>query len=120
MGAGMESGFVREGEHLRVLVLTSSTGSGHDRRAEALKAWVATGGHPDLEVRVEHLLEKSSWVLRFGVWVYNTIQRYAPYLHNIYWYIVELFGFGMGFTYIAGVTLVSMLPAFFIAEPRLN
>jgi sugar phosphate permease len=36
----------------------------------------------------------------------------------LFGYIVELFGFGWGFTYIAGVTLVSMLPAFFISEPR--
>jgi len=36
----------------------------------------------------------------------------------LFGYIVELFGFGWGFTFIAGVTLVSMLPAFFISEPR--
>jgi len=30
----------------------------------------------------------------------------------------QIFGFGWGFTYIAGVTLVSMVPAFFIVEPR--
>lgn len=36
----------------------------------------------------------------------------------VFGYIVELFGFGWGFSYIAGVTLVSMLPAFFISEPR--
>jgi sugar phosphate permease len=38
----------------------------------------------------------------------------------VFGYIVELFGFGWGFTYIAGVTLVSMVPAFFIVEPRKN
>ena len=36
----------------------------------------------------------------------------------IFGYIVELFGFAWGFTYIAGVTLASMLPALFISEPR--
>jgi len=36
----------------------------------------------------------------------------------VFGYIVEIFGFGWGFTYIAGVTLVSMVPAFFIVEPR--
>jgi len=36
----------------------------------------------------------------------------------VFGYIVEFFGFDWGFTYIAGVTLVSMLPAFFISEPR--
>jgi FSR family fosmidomycin resistance protein-like MFS transporter len=36
----------------------------------------------------------------------------------LFGYIVEFFGFGWGFTYIAGVTLVSMVPALFIVEPR--
>ena len=42
-------------------------------------------------MREEHLLENSSWLPRFGVWVYNTIQRRAPGLHNIYWFIAEGF-----------------------------
>jgi MFS family permease len=36
----------------------------------------------------------------------------------LFGYIVEIYGFGWGFTYIAAVTLVSMVPAFFIVEPR--
>ena len=36
----------------------------------------------------------------------------------IFGYIIELFGFGWGFTYISAVTLVSLVPAFFITEPR--
>lgn len=38
----------------------------------------------------------------------------------LFGYIVEIFGFGWGFTYIAAVTLASMLPAFFIVEPQRN
>jgi len=38
----------------------------------------------------------------------------------LFGYIVEIYGFGWGFTYIAGVTLVSMVPAFFIVEPRMD
>ncbi len=80
----------------RVLVLTSSTGSGHDMRAIAFKKWVARIQGGDVEVRIEQIIENSSWLGRFGVWVYNTIQRHAPFLHNIYFFIVELFIFTHG------------------------
>jgi OPA family hexose phosphate transport protein UhpT-like MFS transporter len=36
----------------------------------------------------------------------------------IFGYIIELFGFNWGFTYIAAVTGISMLPALFIQDPR--
>ena len=72
----------------RILILTSSTGGGHDSRAYSLQSWLEEAG---AQARVEHLLEDSSWLPRFGVWVYNTIQRAAPGLHNIYWYIAEGF-----------------------------
>jgi sugar phosphate permease len=36
----------------------------------------------------------------------------------IFGYIIELYGFNWGFTYIAGVTGISMLPALFIQDPR--
>ncbi len=72
----------------RILILTSSTGGGHDSRAYSLAQWLEAAGAC---VRVEHLLENSSWLPRFGVWVYNTIQRTAPTLHNVYWFIAEGF-----------------------------
>jgi len=72
----------------RILILTSSTGGGHDSRAYSLAQWLEAAGAC---VRVEHLLENSSWLPRFGVWVYNTIQRTAPTLHNAYWFIAEGF-----------------------------
>ena len=36
----------------------------------------------------------------------------------IFGYIIEIYGFNWGFTYIAAVTMVSILPALFIREPR--
>ncbi len=83
---------------LRILILTSSTGGGHDSRAYSLKGWLETNEKAD--VRVEHLLEDSSWLPRFGVAVYNIIQRRAPALHNIYWYIAE------GYSWLQGKRLV--------------
>ncbi len=75
----------------RVLVLTSGTGSGHDMRARAFAQWVQQLHGDAVEVRIEQIIENGSLLGRFGVWVYNTIQQHAPFLHNIYFFIVELF-----------------------------
>ncbi len=77
---------------LRILALTSSTGSGHDMRARAFRAWVRRLAGDAAEVRVAHVIEDGGPVGRFGVWVYNTIQRHWPRLHHVYWHIVEVFG----------------------------
>jgi processive 1,2-diacylglycerol beta-glucosyltransferase len=82
------------GGKLRVLILTSSTGGGHDSRAYSLKTWLDATGLA--ETHVEHLLEDSCALMRFGVWVYNTIQKCAPFLHNIYWFIAEIFARAQG------------------------
>jgi FSR family fosmidomycin resistance protein-like MFS transporter len=42
----------------------------------------------------------------------------ASFSSAIFGYIVEIFGFNMGFTYIAAVSVISLLPAFFIEDPR--
>ncbi|MBN2334323.1 MFS transporter [Candidatus Bathyarchaeota archaeon] len=42
----------------------------------------------------------------------------ASFSSILFGYIVEYYGFNWGFTYIAAVTLLSLLPAFFIQEPR--
>lgn len=76
----------------RWLILTSSTGSGHDVRAYALKDWAERYYRSSVNVAVWHALEDSSLVGRLGVWVYNTIQRHWPGLHFIYWHIAELWG----------------------------
>tara|TARA_Y100000588_G_scaffold387577_1_gene485647 strand:- start:484 stop:1665 length:1182 start_codon:yes stop_codon:yes gene_type:complete len=78
---------------LKILVLTSRTGGGHDARADAFKAWCHKLYDGNIEVRIERPLEKASAVTRFGVELYNFIQKYAPLLHNPYWWIVEMFGY---------------------------
>lgn len=77
----------------RVLVLSSSTGSGHDMRARAFATWARQLYGDALEIRTEQIIENGSWLGQFGVWVYNTIHRYCPFLHNLYFFIVELFIF---------------------------
>ncbi len=42
----------------------------------------------------------------------------ASFSSVIFGYIVEIFSFNLGFTYIAAVTGISIIPAFFIREPR--
>jgi FSR family fosmidomycin resistance protein-like MFS transporter len=44
----------------------------------------------------------------------------ASFSSVIFGYLVEIFGFNVGFTYIAAVTGISLVPAFFINEPRLK
>lgn len=75
---------------LRILVLTSSTGGGHDARAEAFAEWCFQLYRHDVDVRIEHMLERSSVVHRSGVWFYNTIQRIAPWVHTLFYAAVEL------------------------------
>lgn len=75
----------------RVLVLTSSTGSGHDMRARAFADWVRQLHGDGIEVRIEQIIENSSRLGRFGVWLYNQIQQHWPRLHTLYFFIVEGF-----------------------------
>ncbi len=73
---------------MRVLIFTSSGGTAHDASAYSLKAWLE---HWDSDgvVKVEHLLEKASFVMRSSVNLYNWIQKHWPWLHQLYWRIVE-------------------------------
>ena len=78
----------------KVLVLSSSTGGGHDMRAKALKTWAEScdgGKHLGLDVTIHQALETTSQVYRFGVWLYNWIQRFFPFLHHIYFNYLEWF-----------------------------
>ena len=83
---------VRQTPKLRILVLTSSTGGGHDARAFTFRAWVHKLHGDRIDVKIERLLENSSLLLKFGVELYNWIQKTAPFLHNLYWWVVEGFG----------------------------
>jgi hypothetical protein len=78
---------------LRILVLTSSTGGGHDARAEAFAEWCFQLYRHDVDVRIEQMLEKSSIFHRSGVGTYNYIQRSVPWLHNLFYAIVELLSY---------------------------
>ena len=75
---------------LRILVLTSSTGGGHDARAEAFAEWCFQLYRHDVDVRIEQMLEKSSVVNRAGVGLYNRIQKGAPWVHKLFYAVVEL------------------------------
>jgi processive 1,2-diacylglycerol beta-glucosyltransferase len=75
---------------MRVLILTSSTGGGHDMRAEAFRTWAAALPELGLEMRQFAALEESHGIYAFGVWLYNTIQNYAPYMHHVYFNFLEV------------------------------
>jgi processive 1,2-diacylglycerol beta-glucosyltransferase len=75
---------------IRILVLTSSTGGGHDARAEAFAEWCFHLYRHRVDVRIEQMLEKSSVVNRTGVNFYNWIQCKAPFLHTAFYSFIEL------------------------------
>ena len=56
---------------IRILILTSSTGGGHDARAEAFAEWCFQLYRHEVDVRIEQMLEKSSVVNRAGVGFYR-------------------------------------------------
>lgn len=74
---------------VRILVLSSSTGGGHDARAQAFAEWCRELYRQDVEVRIEQMLERSSTFFKWGVGVYNWIQQRAPWLHKPYFTLVE-------------------------------
>ncbi len=74
---------------IRILVLTSSTGGGHDARAVAFAEWCFQLYRHEVDVRIEQMLEKSSVVNRTGVNLYNRIQRRAPWMHKVFYALVE-------------------------------
>ena len=78
---------------LRILVLSSSTGGGHDARAEAFAEWCFQLYRHDVDVRIEQMLEQSSVVNRVGVNFYNRIQRAAPWVHIWFYGVVELLSY---------------------------
>jgi processive 1,2-diacylglycerol beta-glucosyltransferase len=62
-------------------------------RAKAFASWVRELYGDSVTVRIEQIIENGSLLGRFGVWFYNMIHKYCPFLHNIYFFIVELFIF---------------------------
>jgi len=78
---------------VRVLILTSSTGGGHNMRARAIQAWAQACPEFGITAQLHRPLEESHGLYAFGVWLYNTIQRTAPFLHHIYYNVLEVIPF---------------------------
>lgn len=77
-------------QRVRILVLTSSTGAGHDTRAQAFAEWCFELYRHDVDVRIEQMLEKSSGFFSAGVSFYNWIQKKSPWIHKAFFLFVEL------------------------------
>lgn len=75
---------------MRWLILTSSTGTGHNMRADSLRQWAGRVYGNAVEVRIHAVLENTHAVYRFGVGLYNFIQRHAPILHHVYFNYLEI------------------------------
>lgn len=75
---------------IRILVLTSSTGAGHDARAQAFAEWCFELYRHEVDVRIEQMLEKSSGFLSAGVRFYNWIQKKSPWIHKAFYLFAEL------------------------------
>ena len=66
---------------MNLLILSSSTGGGHNMRAYALKYWWEKQGG---RAKVSHPLESSFALYRMGSNFYNLIQKYFPAFHYFY------------------------------------
>lgn len=79
--------------HLRILILSSSTGGGHDMRARSIEAWCRQLSSTDRSLTTERYqaLEESAGLYAFGVHVYNWIQKKCPWLHHFYFNFLEIF-----------------------------
>lgn len=75
---------------VRILVLSSSTGAGHDARAQAFAEWCFELYRHEIDVRIEQMLEKSSGFFSAGVNFYNWIQKKSPWIHKAFYLFVEL------------------------------
>jgi processive 1,2-diacylglycerol beta-glucosyltransferase len=78
---------------VRILILTSSTGAGHDQRAQAFAEWCFELYRHEVDVRIEQMLEKSSRLYSAGVSFYNWIQKRSPWMHKAFFLCVELLSF---------------------------
>ena len=74
---------------VRLLILTSSTGGGHDARAGAFSEWARR--HPELGVETETFspLEASGPHYRFGLDLYHLVQVHWPRAHHLYFAFLE-------------------------------
>jgi processive 1,2-diacylglycerol beta-glucosyltransferase len=75
---------------MRVLILTSSTGGGHNMRARSFIEWSRLERPQRMQARMHKALESTNEFLAFGVRAYNWIQRTYPGLHNVYFNLLEV------------------------------
>lgn len=76
-------------EPLRLLLLTSNTGYAHNAAANAVKEWGEFLYKDEVNIEIEYILENSNPTYHKLVNLYNFIQRNIPWLHNLYWLILE-------------------------------
>jgi len=77
----------------RWLLLSSSTGTGHNMRANSLALWARNVfGEDQIEISTSQALESTHRIYGFGVGLYNFIQRKAPWLHHVYFNYLEIAG----------------------------
>ncbi len=79
---------------MRTLILTSSTGGGHNMRASSFVHWTreTAGAAAANEIQIHKCLENTHPLYRFGVGLYNRIQRHAPWAHHVYFNFLEVAG----------------------------
>jgi processive 1,2-diacylglycerol beta-glucosyltransferase len=59
-------------------------------RARAFQEWAQTMPSLDASAQLHRPLENSHELYAFGVWLYNWIQRTAPFLHHVYFNFLEV------------------------------
>ena len=59
-------------------------------RARAFQEWAQVGNSSESSVHIDRPLEHSHEFYAFGVWLYNRIQRWAPFLHHVYYNFLEV------------------------------
>lgn len=89
---------------MKLLILTSSTGGGHDLRANAIAAWAKERADLGIVTEIFRPLEASGAVNDFGVKLYNQIQRKMPAAHHAYWSFLEVAGLHRRPWQLSGVT----------------
>ena len=79
---------------MRTLILTSSTGGGHNMRASSFVHWTQEklGAEAAGEIQIHKCLENTHGLYRFGVGLYNRIQRHFPWAHHLYFNFLEVAG----------------------------
>lgn len=76
---------------MRILILSSSTGGGHDMRARSIEQWCALQHAHTITTHRYQALEQSAGIYKFGVYLYNLIQKKCPALHHLYFNWLEVF-----------------------------